>query len=128
MIAHGKNGSVSFDGYFVHISRRSHFNTFLNQGVQGDRSILLRSITAIEFLDPRGVYASGFIGFDFPGKNPPRGGVFDALADENAVVFMPEQTDIFLSLRNLIMQALAVANPAPLVPPTQATYHTDYSA
>jgi hypothetical protein len=86
--ASGSNGSVSFDGRIIRIIRRPSLGTFLNQGVQGDRFIIAKSVSAIEFREAtarRG--GSGFISFDFPGKNPPRGGVFDALADENAVVF-----------------------------------------
>ena len=125
MIAHGKNGNVSFDGYFVHISRKNHTNTLLNQGIQGDRSIVVRAITAIEFLDPRGRHGAGFISFDFPGKNPPRGGIFDAMADENAVVFTPNQTEAFIALRNIIMQAIAYTSPPA---PAQAPPPFDYSA
>jgi len=105
--AAGKNGTVSFDGTVIAISRGPSgggWSTMVNQGVQGDRYIIARHVTAVEFREAgRG---NGFIAFDFPGKNPPRGGVFDALADENAVVFTNDQLDDFKALRDEILNAL----------------------
>lgn len=104
--ARGKNGYVSFDGTFVTIVKvGGGIGSFINQGTQGDRYIFARSITAIEFRGT-GNGGNGFIAFDFPGKNPPRGGVFDALADENAVVFTPDQIEDFKVLRDEILTFL----------------------
>jgi hypothetical protein len=110
--ARGSNGSVTFDGKTIKIVRQLTLGTFLNQGCQGDRYIIARHITAVEFKDSskrRG--DAGFISFDFPGKNPPRGGVFDALADENAVVFDLDQRDEFRRLLNAVLTFLSI--PAP---------------
>ncbi len=77
----------------------------VNQGVQGDRYIIAKSVTAVEF---RGAGSTnGFIAFDFPGKTPPRGGVFDALTDENAVIFTKDQTTEFAELRDELLKFLA---------------------
>lgn len=105
--AKGKNGSMSFDGTIITINKSGGgLGTFLNQGVQGDHYIVAKHITAIEFRGA-GKSGNGFMSFDFPGKNPPRGGAFDALADENAVIFTADQADAFKSLRDEILLYLA---------------------
>lgn len=104
--ATGKNGKISFDGKFISIVKTGGgIGTFLNQGIQGDRLIIAKCITAIEFRDA-GKGGNGFIAFDFPGKNPPRGGVFDAAADENAVVFTQDQREQFVAIRDEILKFL----------------------
>lgn len=105
--ATGKNGKISFDGKFISIAKTGGgLGTFLNQGVQGDRHIVAKSLTAVEFRET-GKGGNGFIAFDFPGKNPPRGGVFDALADENAVVFTADQRDSFIQLRDELLKFIS---------------------
>lgn len=114
--AAGDNGVISFDGAWIIIQRTRSLGTFVNQGVQGDRYILARTVTAIEFLAPgRG---KGFIAFDFPGKNPPRGGIFDAMADENAVVFSAKSEREFRAVFDAIRQALRSVGPAQPVAPS----------
>ncbi len=106
-MAKGKNGTVDFDGAIIHITRGANgggWSTVVNQGVQGERYIVAKTVTAVEFRDAG--KGNGFIAFDFPGKNPPRGGVFDALADENAVVFTMEQSKEFQKLRDEIVAFL----------------------
>lgn len=106
MEAIGKNGSISFDGKIITIVKSGGgLGTFLNQGVQGDRYIVAKHLTAVEFRET-GKGGNGFIAFDFPGKNPPRGGVFDALADENAVVFTQDQREKFVAMRDEILKFL----------------------
>ncbi|KQS95350.1 DUF4429 domain-containing protein [Rhizobium sp. Leaf386] len=102
----GKNGKVSFDGAIITITKTGGgLGSFLNQGAQGDRFIVARHLTAIEFRET-GKGGNGFIAFDFPGKNPPRGGAFDALADENAVIFTADQLKDFEKLRDEIVNYL----------------------
>lgn len=104
--ATGKNGIAEFDGVLIKITKTGGVGTFFNQGVQGDRYIVAKSVTAVEFRET-GKGGNGFIAFDFPGKNPPRGGVFDALADENAVVFTSDQLPEFAALRDEIIGFLS---------------------
>jgi hypothetical protein len=114
--ATGNDGTISFDG------------TILNQRVQGTRHILARAVTAIEFRKPAGGEGNGFIAFDCPGHNPPRGGVFDALADENAVVFNQKVRNDFADLLKAVRRALRTeaaalhrSAPIPTVPPPEPT-------
>jgi hypothetical protein len=110
--AKGKNGTVSFDRSIITINKAGGgLGSFLNQGVQGDRYIVARAVTAVEFRDP-GRSGNGFIAFDFPGKNPPKGGVFDAMADENAVVFTADQRSDFIKLKDEIVAYLAAVHSA----------------
>lgn len=112
--AQGKNGTVSFDGRLITIVKAvGGLGTFLNQGIQGDRYILALAVTALEFRDTQ-KGGNGFIAFDFPGKNPPKGGVFDALADENAVVFTSDQRDDFAKVRDAILTFMSEVGQAPL--------------
>ncbi|GBD48137.1 hypothetical protein [Methylopila sp. Yamaguchi] len=103
--AQGKNGTISFDYRLITISKIQSVGSFLQQGIQGDRYIVARWVTAVEFRDA--VKGNGFIAFDFPGKNPPRGGAFDAMADENAVIFTPDQREDFVAIKEEIVQFLA---------------------
>lgn len=101
--AKGKNGSISFDGSIITINKAGGgLGAFLNQGIQGDRYIVAKAVTAVEFREA-GRGTNGFIAFDFAGKNPPKGGIFDAMADENAVVFATDQQGDFLQLRDEIL-------------------------
>lgn len=103
--ATGKNGSISFDYRLITITKIQSVGSFLQQGIQGDRYIVAKFVTAVEFRDA--VKGNGFISFDFPGKNPPRGGAFDAMADENAVIFTSDQRNEFIALKNEIVEFLA---------------------
>ena len=105
-VARGKNAALSFDGRLIKIEKFGGLGSFLQQGLQGDRVIVARAVTAVEFRDIiKG--GNGFISFDFPGKNPPRGGAFDAMGDENAVIFTAEQRDEFVAVRDEIVAYLA---------------------
>lgn len=108
--ASAKGGRVMFDGKIVTIDRQSAtgsgFGSFIQQGIQGNRSIVAKYITAVEFREPTKGKA-GFIAFDFPGKNPPRGGVFDAAADENAMIFGLDNLPEFAALHKELVAYLS---------------------
>jgi hypothetical protein len=72
----------------------------LNRGLKGAKSIPFHSITAIQF--KRGGLTRGYIQFTIPGGNESRGGVFDAVADENTFLFDEAQTSEAETIKNYI--------------------------
>ena len=63
-------------------------NVFSGGGTGGKR-INFSDITAIQFKEPAGVTV-GFIQFAYPGSGEARGGVIDAINDENAIPVSPQ--------------------------------------
>lgn len=108
----GFYGMLVFDGTLVVLRKNHKVSSFINQGIQGERFIVARTISAVEFRDAVGK-TNGFVSFDFPGKNHPRPGVFDAAADENAIVFTPQEREPFLAICNEIISYLSKINGAP---------------
>ena len=108
MFAEGSNGSVELFQNHV-VIRRKGFANVLTQGVQGDKSILLNSITAIQFLKPRGVLG-GLIQFTILGGREFGGGMMEATKDENAIIFTKAQEPMFLSLKQIIEDRIASVN------------------
>jgi hypothetical protein len=73
---------------------------FLNRGLKGTKTIPLHSISAIQF--KRGGITRGYLQFTIPGGNESKGGVFDAVADENTFLFDEESNTEVESIRNYI--------------------------
>jgi hypothetical protein len=84
MIADGANGTITLNENSITIKRKFGLFTFLNQGLQGDKTISLKSITAIQLRQP-GMMLRGYIRFSINGRDPV-GGISEALKDENAVM------------------------------------------
>ncbi|SRR5690554_5360626 len=105
--AQGRNGQVYFDGKAVTI-RREGFNARATHG-RGDKVIPLRHVAAIQ-LKPVSFFTAGYIQFTVPGEmsnNKRKGGrTYDAVKDENAVVFLKSQEPAFSALRHAIQTAL----------------------
>lgn len=59
---------------------------FLTKGLKGAKTIPFSSITAVQYRKA-GPIVAGFIQFTIPGGNEGRGGVFDAVFDENTFMF-----------------------------------------
>lgn len=66
--------------------RRKGMLNFINQGLKGEKAIPLSSIRAIQIKKPG--LTSGYIQFSITGGNESKGGVFEATADENTVMFV----------------------------------------
>jgi hypothetical protein len=58
----------------------------LTRGLKGTKTIPFFSITAIQY-KPAGMLTRGYLQFTIPGGNESRGGITDALYDENTFVF-----------------------------------------
>ena len=62
-------------------------------GGTGGKRINFADITAIQFKEPAGVTV-GFIQFAYPGSGEVRGGVIDAINDENAIPVSPQNLSV----------------------------------
>jgi hypothetical protein len=104
MFADGSNGSVEFLGDHI-VIRRKGFANVLTQGVQGDKTIPIANITAVQFRSA-GSWMSGLIQFTLLGGREFRGGMMEATKDENAVMFVLEQEPAFAELRDVVQAAI----------------------
>ena len=99
--AEGVNGSIKVNESTIEIIRKGLNNKLL--GLHGNKEILIKSITSIQYKEP-GFLTNGFIQFAFSGSKESKGGVIDAVKDENSIVFTKKQSKDFLQIKNLINQ------------------------
>ena len=59
---------------------------FATKGLKGTKTIPLASITAIQFKVATAFF-NGYLQFTIPGGNESKGGIFDAVSDENSFMF-----------------------------------------
>lgn len=110
MEAAGSNGRIYIDGGNVIISRKgTGLLTAMNLGLQGDKVIPIRQITAVELKDAG--FTTGYLRLSINGRDPV-GGVMEAVKDENCVLFASKHSSAFKSFRD---QLQALIN-APLAP------------
>jgi hypothetical protein len=105
----GSNGRISIVGDNIVISRKgTGLLTALNQGLQGDKTIPIRNITAVQLKEPG--LTTGYLRLSINGRDPV-GGVREAVVDENAVLFnSTAQTKIFLAFRDELQRRINAAN------------------
>lgn len=120
MRAKGTNGTVTFDGHNVIITREG-FTARMQHG-KGEKRIPLRAISAIQWKDP-GVFSGGFIQFTIGGgiEQNVRKGVrtWNAMDDENSVVFSSgKEAAAMREVRDAIQAAMDQAAAPPPPPPT----------
>ena len=95
---------VSIDDYFIRIARKSNVSNVLLHGLDGEKSILLSEITAYQLKEPGATV--GYLQLVYPGSSDTKGGVFDAVKDENTVTFLKEDKAAILELKQAIEKAL----------------------
>ncbi|WP_445479187.1 DUF4429 domain-containing protein [Lysinibacillus irui] len=91
--------TVTVDEYNVKIKSKGMLN-YMNKGSRGEKSIPIKSITAIQFKDPG--LTAGYIQFAYSGSSESKGGVFDAVKDENSVLFAKKELKQARELVDLI--------------------------
>lgn len=103
----GHTGEVEFDGTSVTITRPGMLAR-LSVG-KGRKRIPISSITAVQF-KPAGPFVNGFIAFTVGGGNESRSSfgrqTYDAVSDENSVVFWTKQQPGFERLRDAVEAAV----------------------
>lgn len=80
----GTNGKIELHDKFVRLDRRT-FMGFMIHGLKGIKDIYFKNITSIQIKKPG--LTAGYIQFSLPGGNEARGGVFNAVNDENTLTF-----------------------------------------
>lgn len=101
MEVEGANGQklILFKHKIV-IERRG-FHQFILHGLKGDKEIYLKNITGIQF-KRSGRFHNGYIQFDFMGGQQGLGGLFEAVGNENSVVFNAKQEKSFEKIKERI--------------------------
>lgn len=105
MRVEGSNGSVEVVGNSLTIRRKGIANV-ITQGLQGDKTVPLTSITAVQFRSA-GSMMAGMIQFTLMGGREFRGGMLEATKDENAVLFDNTQEPAFRALRDHVQAVIS---------------------
>ena len=108
---------IEFDGENVIIRKRGAGN-MLASGLNGDRSISIHSINAIQ-MKPGG-WVPGYIQFSYAGSKAFDGGLIAATQDPDAFVFSKSENSKIVEMKMAIEQAMRdskrSANKSPLAP------------
>lgn len=95
---------IRVDDHFVRITRGGTLSNLILQGLDGEKSIRLSTLTGFQIKEP-GVTV-GYFQFVYPGSTDTKAGVFDAVKDENTVTFLKKEKPQVLELRKIIEQAI----------------------
>ncbi|MGM0806477.1 MAG: DUF4429 domain-containing protein [Bacillota bacterium] len=108
MQANGINGQLEVSGSKI-VIRRKGIMSKLTQGIKGDKEILIKQITSIQF-KPGGNLTNGFIQFAFSGGKENKGGIMDAVHDENTIMFKKKQNPEFEAIKQAIEEKINELN------------------
>jgi hypothetical protein len=114
MTIKGHNGQLELHDEKIVIKRKGLL-AFSSQGLKGDKEIRIKSISAVQFKQA-GMLVNGYIQFAHSGSSESKGGLFDAVKDENTVVFTKKQMPEFRELKDRLddlINRLADAATAP---------------
>lgn len=106
--AKGVNGQIELYSDKVCIKRKGVLS-FLTQGLKGDKSIMLSSISSIQFRKA-GMMVNGYIEFAFMGGQETKKGIFQATNDENSVMFSWLQREAFERIKDEIESRIQEIN------------------
>jgi|GEM_PF-667100 hypothetical protein len=124
MDAHGVNGQLELFPTKIRIRRKGGL-AFLTQGVKGDKDILIRQISSIQFRKS-GHGLNGYLQFSFLGGQETKGGIRDATRDENTIMFSPRQQPAFETIKAAIEERMHQSREANTQAPPQ-TQSIDYA-
>ena len=102
--AEGHNGQIEMNKTTVTIKRDGLLG-FLTQGLKGDKQILISQISAIQFKKADG-FTNGYIQLAFIGGQEAKGGLSEAVSDENTVLFQTNQQAEFEKFRQELQQRI----------------------
>ena len=99
--ARGRNGQLTVTPTKIIISRKGAIG-FISQGHKGEKEIDLSQISAVQFKKP-GLGTVGYIQFSFLGGGETKGGIRDAVRDENTILFKGGKVEAdFVKAKELI--------------------------
>lgn len=91
--------TIRLDNKFLRIARGGLNNAIL-QGLDGEKTILLGSITAFQIKEPG--MTTGYMQFIYPGSSDVKAGVWSAVKDENTIAFSKNEKSTILAIKNAI--------------------------
>ncbi|UOY92913.1 SHOCT domain-containing protein [Ectobacillus sp. JY-23] len=104
MEAIGVNGQLELVGNKIIIKRKGVLAK-MTQGLKGDKEILVKQISSIQF-KPANLFTNGYIQFAFSGGKENKGGLMDATKDENTIMFNKKQQPLFEQIKVAIEQKI----------------------
>lgn len=102
-IKHAK-AVVRIDKHFIRIARKSSFTNVMLQGLDGEKSIVLSQVTAYQLKAPG--KTTGYLQIVYPGSQDTKGGVVDAVKDENTIIFLDDDITKIVEIKNILEQAI----------------------
>ncbi|BBN97452.1 DUF4429 domain-containing protein [Sporolactobacillus terrae] len=99
VIKHPAKAEITVDENFITIHRKGMMSAAIH-GMQGDKKIPLKSLTAIQF--KKAGMTNGYIQFAYSGSRESKGGLYDATKDENSVTFWPGNNSDMLELKEYL--------------------------
>lgn len=90
---------VTVDDQNITIEAKGLTNT-INRGIKGVKTIPINAITAIQYKKPG--FTTGFMQFAYSGSSENKGGIMDAVKDENTILFGKKETEKAEQLKALI--------------------------
>ena len=103
MEAKGWNGQLQLFETKVRITRKG-FKALVQQGLKGDKDILIKEISSIQF--KKVGWTPGYIQFAFRGGQESKGGIWDADKDENTITFINPQEPAFVKIKEAIEEKM----------------------
>ena len=88
------------------VIERIGFLNKLNYGFSGDKTILMQSISSIQYKAGGGIL-NGFLQFGIIGGNERQGGVSRAVSDENSIVFTKDKNEKAETIKAYIEDKIA---------------------
>jgi len=101
------NGTIIVTQEKVTIRRKGAVS-FLTQGLKGDKEILIEDISTIQVRKPK-LGSRGYIQFGFKGGTENKGGLMNAVSDENTVLFDKKHADDVIKAKELVEEYRRVA-------------------
>jgi hypothetical protein len=105
MEAKGVNGQLELLETKIRIKRKGVL-AFMTQGLKGDKEILIKQISSIQF-KKAGMLTNGYLQFAFIGGQEAKGALFQATQDENTIIFTTGQQASFEKIKEAIEKKIA---------------------
>lgn len=100
----GNKITVRVDNHFIRIARKNTVSNLLLHGVDGEKSILLKSITSYQLKAPG--KTTGYLQIAYPGSSESKAGVNAAIQDENTILFTKDEIEQAYELKMIIESAI----------------------
>jgi Short C-terminal domain len=104
--SNGKYVVTVENGYLKWI--RKGIKNFMLQGSKGEKSVSIKNISAIQLKEPG--LTTGYLQIAYSGSSENKGGIFDAVKDENTILFSKKELKQAKELKQLIEQLQSEMN------------------